>query len=689
MSAIVPVPYATFFDRAGMPLDDGYIYIGTANLNPITNPISIYYDQAGTIAASLPLRTNGGYIWRNGAPARIYTNADFSIVVQESDGTLVYSSLSRNSWLNSETAGMIGFSQAATYPQGTVGLSLQRMVNVKDAPFNATGDGVTDDTAAINAAIAAAESGSTLFFPQGVYMVDPITITKQVRLLGQTTRQASVGSVIKARGDQTHVIMYKGGAGTFPTDFIDGIGFDFITIMADNHDISDAIMVLWNCGMGNSFGLNVTNAVGRAIRFKNAQDLHFYSFHMSDVGDNPNQKTCLYLDPTSDNNCNNIYFVDPHFESVGWTILEGGNGDDDQIQIIGGKCEMRIFYAGQTATDLTFSLFKIVDSNRFTCNLLTLTNTHIYSGATFLLTNGYASAVSGCKVFNVATQTSPFLTINGTASGYTVRDNGGYNIGRAASTSTKSGYIEETWWANNNFQTNRRAILDAISPPVDKLVSNAGGNFAYGISGSLTGKSFSFVTISDPQAGILVPIGNPTAIKVTWRLYSDLAAKTVSLGYRDAAGTYTAVRTGVAVSNAGFSSVDIVLTPTMLATAIEAVVIKEQADNNLYVDGAWLRYTDGSTSGGASVAVPAVLTNIGIPSNVSFFTLRHSFGASALVCADVNNGATIIYQAGGLFVAGAPAGNQIQFSVTGAGQMQAISGGTANTAVWFNQEIVQ
>jgi hypothetical protein len=439
--------------------------------------------------------------------------------------------------------------------------------------------------------------------------------------------------------------------------------------------------------MGNSIGLNITNVVGRAIRFNDAMDFHFVQPHIADCGDNVNQKSVIYCDPASSNNCNNLYFVDPHFESLGWTILESTAGDDDQIQLIGGKSESRVEYAGQTATNLTFNLFKIT-SNRFTCNHLTLTNIHIYSGETFLINGGFANAVSGCKVFNTSAQTGTFVSVTGTASGYTVRDNTGYNIGVNQNTASKHGYFEDTWWSNNNNKTNRRAILDAVSPPIDRLVSNAGGNFVYGISGSLTGKSFTFAVISDPEAGVLVPIGHQSSIKVRFRLYSDLGGRTVSLGYRTAAGAYTAVRTGVAVSNPGFGYVDVVLTPAMLATAIEAVVVKEQGDNNLYVDGAWLEYSDGDTSGSAGLLVPAALTNIGIASSVSFFKFRHTYGASALVCADINHGATIIYQAGGLFVAGAPAANQIQFSVTGGGQLQGLSGGLAGTGVWFTQEVV-
>jgi len=44
------------------------------------------------------------------------------------------------------------------------------MINVKD--YGAKGDGVTDDTASINAAIAATGIGGTCYFPTGVYMVN-------------------------------------------------------------------------------------------------------------------------------------------------------------------------------------------------------------------------------------------------------------------------------------------------------------------------------------------------------------------------------------------------------------------------------------------------------------------------------------------------------------------------------------
>jgi hypothetical protein len=56
--------------------------------------------------------------------------------------------------------------------------------NVKSSTFGAVGDGVTDDTTAINNAITAA-AGGTVFFPAGTYIVSTLTVaTASVTLLG-------------------------------------------------------------------------------------------------------------------------------------------------------------------------------------------------------------------------------------------------------------------------------------------------------------------------------------------------------------------------------------------------------------------------------------------------------------------------------------------------------------------------
>lgn len=86
----VTTPYPQFAELDGSPLDNGSVYIGTAGLNSETNPIAVFWDNAGTQPAAQPLRTRSGLIARNGAPARVYVNAAaYSLMVKDKQGRLI------------------------------------------------------------------------------------------------------------------------------------------------------------------------------------------------------------------------------------------------------------------------------------------------------------------------------------------------------------------------------------------------------------------------------------------------------------------------------------------------------------------------------------------------------------------------------------------------------------------------
>ena len=92
MSALSIQPtYPIFTDIDGQPLEDGYVWIGTANLDPQTNPINVYWDAALTLPAAQPIRTLAGYPSNSGTPARLYVNSDYSIRVMNKNGSVVYS----------------------------------------------------------------------------------------------------------------------------------------------------------------------------------------------------------------------------------------------------------------------------------------------------------------------------------------------------------------------------------------------------------------------------------------------------------------------------------------------------------------------------------------------------------------------------------------------------------------------
>lgn len=86
----------------------------------------------------------------------------------------------------------------------TLDAQKQHMIDVTEAPYNATGDGVTDDTAAIQAAIDAAEPNDTILLPAGTY-----TITTQLQMTGKdrlTLRGVGPGTTISAAGNH-YVLM--------------------------------------------------------------------------------------------------------------------------------------------------------------------------------------------------------------------------------------------------------------------------------------------------------------------------------------------------------------------------------------------------------------------------------------------------------------------------------------------------
>ena len=154
MAAIsVQVPYPVFYDRDGQPLDNGNIYIGDANQDPVTNPLQVYYDDALTIPASQPLKTSNGYIYRNGTPAQLYVNAvNFSILVNDNKGLLVYSfpdgtGLQANASLIDYDPPFVG-GVTSGY---TVEDKLSQTLSVQD--FGAVANGIADDTAHVQDAI--------------------------------------------------------------------------------------------------------------------------------------------------------------------------------------------------------------------------------------------------------------------------------------------------------------------------------------------------------------------------------------------------------------------------------------------------------------------------------------------------------------------------------------------------------
>lgn len=180
MSALSIQPtYPIFTDIDGQPLEDGYVWIGTANLDPQTNPINVYWDAALTLPAAQPIRTLAGYPANSGTPARLYVNNDYSIRVMNKNGSAVYSAPSATERYSEAVIGQINASQvnflqdAAGAVNRTVQNRLEDTVCVFDFMSAAAIADVKNETLLIDVTasiVAALASGSkNIYFPQGKY----------------------------------------------------------------------------------------------------------------------------------------------------------------------------------------------------------------------------------------------------------------------------------------------------------------------------------------------------------------------------------------------------------------------------------------------------------------------------------------------------------------------------------------
>ena len=193
-------PYPIFTESDGSPLENGYLYIGTANLDPVANPIAVYWDAALTVAAAQPIRTLNGYPSRNGTPARLYVGSDYSIRVNDSKGVTVYSAPAATERLSGVVI-EIDSSDVAFLPAGSGAVSrttqdkLREFISPED--YGAIGNNVADDSTAWQNCVNAASGRPVLCSPGKTYLcLNEIIVpsTTQIDLCGSEVRFDVVGN---------------------------------------------------------------------------------------------------------------------------------------------------------------------------------------------------------------------------------------------------------------------------------------------------------------------------------------------------------------------------------------------------------------------------------------------------------------------------------------------------------------
>ena len=202
--AVTPIPFvkARFFDRCGKPLTGGQIYTYEANT---TTPKVTYKDPYGLTPNTNPIILDAA------GEADIYLDGTYRIRITDRNDVLVNDVEKIGSWFSDNLQDTLdnisgamddalkpilqnldeAINTAAAAGAGANGWTdlliklangrtlrdkITEIVSVKD--FGAKGDGVTDDTQAIQAALDAMKTGNTLNFGDGNYLISQSLVIK-------------------------------------------------------------------------------------------------------------------------------------------------------------------------------------------------------------------------------------------------------------------------------------------------------------------------------------------------------------------------------------------------------------------------------------------------------------------------------------------------------------------------------
>lgn len=199
LAVVNPLPQ--FFELDGDPLDNGAVFFGTVGGNPVTSPATTVTWDDGT-PVSQPATTKNGYFFHAGRPSVIKVDGDYSMLVRDKRGRVVFylpnsaevgnaAALQQlilgfiadlaNALDPNKGAALVGFKYGLAYPADTVGDALNKAL--RRVAVIGTGIAATDNVN-LQAAITAASDYQTIELFGTFTISVAITVKPKLKLLG-------------------------------------------------------------------------------------------------------------------------------------------------------------------------------------------------------------------------------------------------------------------------------------------------------------------------------------------------------------------------------------------------------------------------------------------------------------------------------------------------------------------------
>lgn len=201
MATLFPNPKMRFFDANGDPLNGGKIYTYAAGTS---TPLDTYTTYAGSTPNANPVILNSeGYadIWLGAALYKIVVKTSADVTISTTDNIGGQANVADLANTASSTLGDALIGVKSTLTGGTAltqHAKNAQIVSVKD--FGALGDGATNDSAAVQAAIDSTAAG--IYFPAGTYL-----LSTQLTGAGSKKYYSDQGAILKA-GATMNSILY-------------------------------------------------------------------------------------------------------------------------------------------------------------------------------------------------------------------------------------------------------------------------------------------------------------------------------------------------------------------------------------------------------------------------------------------------------------------------------------------------